>query len=204
MKDPDGQGRVKITLPWAPDLGQGRYEVWARLATLMAGNNRGTWFIPDVDDEVLVAFQGGDPRLPYVIGALWNGQDTPPESMDGAGENTRKVIRSRGIKITLDDTQGNEQFVVETAGGQKLTLRDDGPAVIVEDSSGDSIRLQAGNIEIQASARVSIQCSQADISTAMLTVNTGLAKFSGVVQADTIIANSVVSQSYTNGAGNVW
>ena len=87
ITDPDGQGRVKIALPWSPDTAGGSYEVWARLATFMAGNNRGSWFIPDVDDEVLVAFEGGDARRPYVIGSLWNGRDTPPESMDGAGNN---------------------------------------------------------------------------------------------------------------------
>src|SRR5689334_20529628 len=84
IKDPDSQGRVKIALPWSPDDGSG-YQVWARLAVLMAGNNRGTWFVPDTDDEVLVAFEGGDPRRPYVVGALWNGSDAPPETMDGGG-----------------------------------------------------------------------------------------------------------------------
>jgi len=73
IKDPDGSGRVKVTLPWSPDTGSDRYEMWARLATLMGGNNRGSWFIPDVNDEVLVAFEGGDPRRPYVLGGLWNG-----------------------------------------------------------------------------------------------------------------------------------
>src|SRR5512140_3404016 len=67
IKDPDGQGRVKVTLPWSADADGGRYEAWARLATLMAGNNRGAWFVPDVNDEVLVVFEGGDPRRPYVV-----------------------------------------------------------------------------------------------------------------------------------------
>ena len=81
--DPDGQGRVRVKLPWSPDSEGSAYEAWARLATMMAGNDRGSWFIPDVEDEVLVAFEAGDPRRPYVVGALWNGQDAPPESMDG-------------------------------------------------------------------------------------------------------------------------
>src|SRR5215470_13997539 len=101
IKDPDGQGRVKVTLPWAPDPGGGRYELWARLATMMAGNNRGTWFIPDVNDEVLVLFEGGDPRRPCVVGALWNGSDSPPDSMNKDGNISRKVIRSQnGVNLT--------------------------------------------------------------------------------------------------------
>src|SRR5512139_2485392 len=80
IRDPDGQGRVKITLPWSPDSDGGRYEAWARVATLMGGSRRGSWFIPDVNDEVLAAFEAGDPRRPYVVGGLWNGQDNPPES----------------------------------------------------------------------------------------------------------------------------
>ena len=105
LRDPDGLGRVKVTLPWSPDSDGSRYEAWARVATLMAGKNRGSWFVPDVDDEVLVAFDGGDSRIPYVIGGLWNGKDGPPASMDGAGQNQTKLIRSRnGVKITLDDT----------------------------------------------------------------------------------------------------
>ena len=109
INDPDGQGRVKVTLPWSPDTGGARYEAWARLATFMGGNNRGSWFIPDVGDEVLVTFEAGDTRRPYVIGGLWNGRDAPPQSMDGAGKNDLKVLRSRnGVKITLDDTSGQE------------------------------------------------------------------------------------------------
>src|SRR5918912_1521112 len=108
VKDPDGQGRVKVRLPWAPDAKGSAYEAWARQATLMAGPGRGTWFVPESGDEVLVGFEAGDPRRPYVLGALWNGVDRAPESMDGAGRNDLRVIRSRsGHQIRLDDTSGS-------------------------------------------------------------------------------------------------
>jgi uncharacterized protein involved in type VI secretion and phage assembly len=205
IKDPDGQGRVKVTLPWSPDTGSERYEAWARLATLMGGNNRGSWFIPDVNDEVLIGFEGGDPRRPYVMGALWNGSDAPPDSMDGAGNNYRKVLRSRnGVKITMDDTDGQEKFIVETPGGQKVTLKDGPGAVQLEDSNGNSIKLETSGITVTASAKVTVNASLMEISASMLTVNAGISKFSGVVQADTVISNSVISSSYTPGAGNIW
>ncbi len=206
LKDPDGQGRVKITLPWSPDTGGGRYEVWARLATLMAGNNRGTWFIPDVNDEVLVSFEAGDPRRPYVLGGLWNGRDSPPESMDGAGNNFKKVIRSRnGVKVTLDDQDGQEQFIVETPGGQKITLKDGPGSVEILDSNGNSLKLETSGITITAAAKVTVNAgAQVEVSAGMVMVNAGMSKFSGVVQCDTLISNTVISATYTPGAGNIW
>jgi uncharacterized protein involved in type VI secretion and phage assembly len=205
IKDPDGQGRVKVTLPWSPDTGGGRYEAWARLATLMGGSNRGSWFVPDVNDEVLIVFEGGDPRRPYVLGGLWNGNDSPPDSMDGAGNNYRKVLRSRnGVKITLDDTDGQESLILETPGGQKMTMKDGPGSVEIVDSNGNSVKLETSGITVNASAKVTINASTVEVSAGMVTVNSGMSKFSGVVQADTVISNTVISASYTPGAGNIW
>ena len=205
IKDPDGQGRVKITLPWSPDPDGGRYEVWARLATFMAGNNRGSWFVPDTNDEVLVAFEGGDPRRPYVVGCLWNGSDASPESMDGAGNNYKKVLCSRnGVKVTLDDQDGQEKLILETPGGQKVTMKDGPGSIEIADSNGNSIKLESAGVTVTASAKVTINASTLAISAGMVTVDAGMSKFSGVVQADTVISNSVVSSSYTPGAGNIW
>jgi uncharacterized protein involved in type VI secretion and phage assembly len=204
-KDPDGQGRVQISLPWAPDPSGGQYRSWARLATLMAGDNRGSWFIPDVDDEVLVAFEGGDPRRPYVVGALWNGRDQPPDSMDGAGRNQRKLIRSRnGVKLTFDDTDGQEQLIIETPGGQKITLRDGPGTVEIVDSNGNSVKLEPSGVTLTASARLSISASVVEVSAGSVSVSAGMSRFSGVVQCDTLISNAVVGTSYTPGAGNIW
>jgi uncharacterized protein involved in type VI secretion and phage assembly len=205
IKDPDGQGRVKVTLPWSPDTGNGQYEAWARVATMMGGNNRGTWFIPDTNDEVLVVFEGGDPRRPYVIGGLWNGSDSPPETMDGSGNNYKKVIRSRnGVKITFDDQDGQEKLILETPGGQKITMKDGPGAVQIEDSNGNSVKLETSGITVTASAKVTVNASMVEVSAGMVKVDAGMSKFSGVVQADTVICNSIISASYTPGAGNIW
>jgi uncharacterized protein involved in type VI secretion and phage assembly len=201
VKDPDGQGRVQVALPWA---GSG-YAAWARVATLMAGKNRGTWFIPDVGDEVLVAFLGGDVRHPLVLGGLWNGVDGPPESMDGGGRNFKKVIRSRnGVKVTLDDQDGQESLNLETPGGQKLTLDDGRRSIELADANGNSIKLEPGGITLTSAAKVTISASQVNVSAGMVSVDAGMSKFSGVVKADTVITNAVVSCSYTPGAGNIW
>lgn len=206
IKDPDGLGRVKVTLPWSPDTAGSHYETWARVATLMGGNNRGSWFIPDVNDEVLIVFEGGDARRPYVLGGLWNGTDAPPESMDGAGNNDRKVLRSRnGVKITLDDQDGQEKLILETPGGQKITMQDGPGSIDVVDSNGNSVKLEASGITVNASANVTINAgAQVSVSAGMVNVTAGMSQFSGVVQCDTLITNTVISATYTPGAGNIW
>jgi len=203
--DPDGQGRIKVQLPWSPDKDGNLYDVWARLATVMAGSNRGSWLIPDVDDEVLVSFEAGDTRRPYVIGSLWNGQDSPPESMDGSGENNIKTLCSRnGVVITLDDSNGQESLTLKTPGGQQVVLKDGPGAIEIQDSNGNSVKLESSGITVNASANVTINGSMVKISAGMVTVDAGMSRFSGVVQADTVISNSVISASYTPGAGNIW
>jgi uncharacterized protein involved in type VI secretion and phage assembly len=204
ISDPDGQGRVRVRLPWSPDSGGGQgYEAWARTATLFAGANRGSWFMPDVDDEVLVAFEHGDPRRPYVLGGLWNGRDAPPQKVDR--RNTKKVIRSRnGVKVTLDDTDGQETLLLETPGGQKLTLKDGPGAVTIEDSNGNSVKLESAGMTLTAAAKVTVNAAQVAVSAGMVTVDAGMSRFSGVVQCDTLIATTVMGATYTPGAGNIW
>jgi uncharacterized protein involved in type VI secretion and phage assembly len=180
--DPEGLGRVRVRLASRKVAGLER--AWARIATLMAGDRRGTWFVPDVGDEVLVAFEAGDPRRPYVVGALWNASAPPPETMDAAGTNPRRVIATKGgTRITLDD------------GANRVEIRD---------ANGNSIVLEPSGVSIVASAKLTISASAVEVSAGMLTVNAGVSKFSGVVQSDTLITNSVVASSYTPGAGNIW
>jgi phage baseplate assembly protein V len=110
IRDPEEHGRVHVRL----ESGQ---EGWAELATLLAGDGYGTWFRPDPDDEVLVAFEGGDPSRPYVVGALWGKGDRPPETAEGAA--SVKTIRTRcGATITIDDARC--EVHVEAPGGIRL------------------------------------------------------------------------------------
>jgi uncharacterized protein involved in type VI secretion and phage assembly len=198
--DPENLGRVRVRLPQGGAPGDSG--TWARMATLMAGKNRGTWFIPDVNDEVLVAFEAGDMRRPYVLGCLWSGTNPPPETMDT--NNNKKLLRSRnGVKITLDDQSGQESFVVETPGGQRVTLKDGPGSIALTDNNGNSVKLDTSGIVVNASAKVTINASQVEINSGMVSVNTGMAKFSGVVQCDTLVSNSVVSARYTPGVGNI-
>lgn len=200
--DPENSGRVRVQMPQWGAPGEASQDAWARIATLMAGTNRGTWFIPDVKDEVLIAFEGGDPRRPYVIGALWSRSRPPPQTMSAG--NNRKVLRSRnGVTITLDDQAGQESITIETPGGQKLTLSDGPGAVAIMDGNGNVVELRSTGITVNASSKVTLNASVVELSAAMLNVNAGMSKFNGVVQCDSLISTSVVSQSYTPGAGNL-
>lgn len=192
-------GYVKVALPWSPDNQDSEYEVWARVAVLMAGGNRGTWFIPDLEDEVLVAFAGGNPAHPYVVGALWNGQDAPPETMDSGEENNLRTICSReDIRITMDDSPGAVKITITTPGGHSITLDDGSRDITIEDSNGNFIKMEASKITVTASANVEVNAS-------MVQVNAPMSIFSGVVKCDTLLATSLVSSpTYTPGAGNVW
>jgi uncharacterized protein involved in type VI secretion and phage assembly len=196
-RDREGLARVFVRVPGVADAG-----IWARIATMMAGENRGTLFIPDVDNEVLVAFERGDLRQPYVIGALWNGKDKPPVS--GADAATTKMIRSRsGVTFRIDDKAAS--LVIETPAGQRITLQDGPGSVRVEDQNGNSVTLATSGITVTASAAVTVNAgATVEVNASMVNVNAGMSKFSGVVQCDTIIANSVVGASYTPGAGNIW
>src|SRR5262245_9966871 len=171
IKDPDNQARVQVRLVNFDGVDDQDGPIWARLAVPLAGNNRGTFWIPDVNDEVLIAFINGDSRHPVVIGSFWNGQDSPPEQMDGAGSNFLKVFRSRnGVKLTLDDTDGQEKFIAETPGGQKLTMKDGPGAVEVVDSNGNSVKLETSGITVTAAAKVTVNASQVEVSAGMVTV----------------------------------
>jgi uncharacterized protein involved in type VI secretion and phage assembly len=203
LQDPDSQGRVKIRLPWSPDSGGQVYEVWARVAVLMAGNNRGTWFIPDVNDEVLIAFEGGNPRRPYVLGGLWNGSDAPPEQMD-SNNNLKTILSREGVRMTMDDTSGSVKLRLETPAGRSVILDDGQNSITVEDSLGNSITLDSQGITITASAKVTVNAATVDVTAGMVQVNAGMSTFSGVVKCDTLITNLVVSTTYTPGVGNVW
>ena len=184
IKDPDGQGRVKVTLPWSPDTGGARYEAWARVATLMGGKNRGSWFIPDVNDEVLVAFEGGDPAA--ALRPRWAlERQRPAARIDGRRRQqlpqSHPLAQRRQGHARRQD--GQEKLILETPGGQKVTMKDGPGAVEIVDSNGNSMKLETSGITVNAAAKVTINASQVEVSAGMVTVNAGMSKFSGVVQA---------------------
>jgi uncharacterized protein involved in type VI secretion and phage assembly len=160
-KDPQGLGRVRVKVP---GLSNDEVGPWARIATLMAGNQRGTFFLPEVNDEVLIAFESGDISRPYVLGALWNGKDQPPAT-NSDGKNNLRFIKSRsGHLIRLDDTGGSEKIeIVDKSGANKIVIDTSGKSITIEsdqdiniNAPNGKITLSATNLEIKTSSDAKI------------------------------------------------
>jgi phage baseplate assembly protein V len=131
-KDPQKLGRVKVKLPVLSDQDT---TPWATVVSSGAGKNRGWFFIPEVNDEVLVLFEHGDIDRPVIVGALWNGKDKPPDKNDG--QYTRRMIKSRqGSKITFDDDKGTITLEDGTGKG-KITIDAANNKIIIEAIEGD-------------------------------------------------------------------
>lgn len=158
-QDDEGLGRVKVRFPWHD---KARESHWARLAVPMAGPERGLVLIPEVGDEVLVAFEREDLRFPYVLGALWNGQDKPPVANDD-GRNDKRILKSRKKHHLLfdDGTRGVVELAHEK--GRKIVLDDDG--ITAQDESGNVVKIASasGAMTIEAKGQLKIKAAAISI-----------------------------------------
>jgi uncharacterized protein involved in type VI secretion and phage assembly len=164
-KDPKKLGRVKVKYRWREDTPESD---WARVASLAGGKDRGTLWLPEVQDEVLVAFEKGDIDHPYVLGGLWNGVDVPPEKNED-GNNDTKMIKTRcGHQVKFFDKAGEEQIEIKTQGGHVLLMDDKAGSAQVEikDSSGQNkitIDTVANSITIESGLSLKIKSQTIDI-----------------------------------------
>ncbi|HEX8116303.1 MAG TPA: phage baseplate assembly protein V [Pyrinomonadaceae bacterium] len=161
-QDPDGMGRVKLKFPWLSEEDESN---WARVASPMAGKERGLYLLPEVEDEVLVAFEQGDVRFPYVIGSLWNGKDAPPAKNDD-GKNNVRVLKSRsGHVIRLNDEEGKESVeIIDKSGKNSIRIDTADNAVTIKSDKditlsapNGAIKLDAGSIELKSSQDTKIE-----------------------------------------------
>lgn len=206
VQDPERLSRVQIRLLSFNQVGNQDAEIWARVAVPFAGENRGAFMIPDVGDEVLINFINGDTRFPVVIGSLWNGSTSVSEQLGGSGDSVDRwsITGKQGTRIAIEEESASTaKVLITTPGGISGELTDDGSKIEFK-SSGTTLTIDPQGVTINTSMNLTVQATQLSVSAAMVTVDAGLSKFSGVVQADTIITNSIISASYTPGAGNIW
>jgi uncharacterized protein involved in type VI secretion and phage assembly len=154
-QDPQNMGRVRVKFPWLSDDNE---STWARIATPMAGPGRGIYFLPEVDDEVLVAFEHGDVRFPYVLGGLWNGKDAPP-SNNSDGQNNIRVIHSRsGHLIRLDDKDGDEKIeIIDRTGSNSITIKTSDNSMTLT-CIGDMNLKCTGKMTLHATTGIEMTC----------------------------------------------
>lgn len=157
LNDPGKLGRVRVAFPWLDD---GVGSAWARIAVPMAGSKRGAMFMPEIDDEVLVAFEHGLPDAPYVVGFLWNGKDAPPAPVEG-GKVKQRVLKSRaGHTIEfLEDQDGKTGHIrIVTAGGRSVLLSDD-ESKLELNSKQHTLTLDDQNQKLSVNANGSLEIS---------------------------------------------
>jgi phage baseplate assembly protein gpV len=164
LEDPSGQYRVKVRLPLVNENEEG---VYARIATLDAGNNRGTFFRPEIDDEVLVGFMNDDPRHPVILGMLHSSKKPAPIEPKNVNNEKGYVSRS-GVRMIYNDEK--KSVLIETPGSRSIEMDDDAGSITIKDSNGNRIVMDSSGITIESSkdlvlkAAKSISVSAPEIS----------------------------------------
>lgn len=192
--DPESRGRIRARLL------ANSMELWAGAVVPSAGEGYGLKCLPREGETVVIAFV--TPEQPLVLGSIWSGQSSTPEE-DAEPEEHYLVRTPAGTVMDFDDSDG-PKMQVRTPQGYSITITDGEGGEVAIERGGQTVTLTSSEIAINSSGKVSVQASSVDISASMVKVEAGMSRFSGVVQADTVIANSVVGASYTAGAGNIW
>lgn len=197
LVDDESLGRVQVRFPWLGADGDRDVRAWATLCSPYADDQQGLLALPEVGSQVVVAFEAGNLRRPYVIGASWNGRESLPHPPDAA--NDVRLLRSRAdSRLEFDDGAGTKKVRLTMASGHEVVLDDVAQEVTVKHAAGCTIRLTATSIEVQANVSV-------DVTAPMVKVDAPISTFSGLVKVGTLIAEQMVmSPAYTPGAGNIW
>jgi phage protein D/phage baseplate assembly protein gpV len=180
--DPDSLSRVKVRFPYLTDQGE---SAWARLVTPGAGVSRGLQVMPEIDDEVLIGFENGDIRRPFVLGGLWNGKDKPPitkaDLLDGSSVKTRSFTTRKGHFLSFVDGGNNaddsitlalknsratlvisgEKIDLITTEDKPLTVKTSEASIVI--AAGGDITLKGKNITLDAETTITLKGSDVKI-----------------------------------------
>jgi uncharacterized protein involved in type VI secretion and phage assembly len=161
VKDIDAaNAAVTLEFPW---LEESYRSDWAPVAMPIAGKKRGIYFMPEPDDHVLVAFNQGDFDSPYVVGSIWNGVATPPET-----DRKNRVIKTPGgHTLRFEDTNGSKKVILKSDGGHHITIDDTTKTITVSDSGGSNqvvIQSQGGTVNVKAATKVVVDAPEIELT----------------------------------------
>ena len=149
--DPDGEDRIRVRLPLVSKSEEG---AWARIATLDAGKERGTFFRPEINDEVIVGFLGDDPRHPVILGVCHSSAKPAPEPAKDSNHRKGYVSREK-MRFTFDDEK--KVIALETPSGNKMTFSEESKGIVIEDQNGNKITLDNSGIKIESSKELTLK-----------------------------------------------
>lgn len=189
-------GRIEVKFPWLGEAGAD-VRALATLCTPYADDDQGFEFIPAKDSQVLVAFEAGDLRRPYILGACWNGKEALPFRPQTS--NDKRTIKTRAKSVLeFDDKDGQAKITLKMQSGHTIEMTDSGSSITVRHQNGSSIKLESsGSITINANSRFVVNA-------ASVQVNAATSTFSGKITCTGVTTPSTVSGTYTPGAGNIW
>lgn len=191
--DPEGEDRIKVRVPLIDKADDG---IWARLATLDAGKNRGTFFRPELHDEVIVGFINDDPRHPVVLGMCNSSVKPAPEPADDDNHRKGYVSRSK-MKFTFDDQK--KIILIETPGGNRMTLSEQEKGILIQDQNDNKITMDNNGIKIESSKDITLKAAKEVKVEGMnldLKAQTGF-KAAGTASAEVSGASTTVKGSAT-------
>lgn len=190
--DPDNSNRVKLKYPWLDDDVESH---WGRVITIGAGSGMGLHWLPEVNDEVLVAFEHGNFNRPYILGSVYSGTHALPEDVQADKAIDVRVMQSRsGHKLVMNDTSGSEHFTIytksghfiklddankkveiESSGGKKITIDDNGNSITIEGAetvnvkSSGALNVEAGGtLKLKGSSKVEVSAPTVEVSGSMM------------------------------------
>ena len=195
--DPESLGRIEVRFPFLGTDGDRDVRAWATLCTPYADADAGLEILPEVDSQVVVAFEAGNLRRPYIVGCAWNGRAALPH--DPEVPNNIRLLRSRAdSRLEFDDTDAAPKLTLRTRSGHEVVIDEGANEVTVQHATGCVVRLTTTSVEVTANIDVSVTAAMVDVTAPMST-------FSGIVKCQTVIADSfVISPAYTPGVGNIW
>jgi len=196
IKDGQHLGRLEVRFPFLGEAGKD-VRALATLCTPYADDGQGFQMIPAEKSQVVVAFEAGDLRRPYILGACWNGKEAQPDTPVAA--NNKRLIKTRaGSLLEFDDTDGSPKVTVSMKSGHKIVMNDGANTITISHSNGSTLEFQAsGDVALTAQGRFVVTASSVQVNAPSTT-------HAGSLTCLAHTATSVSSPLYSQGAGNIW